>query len=66
MCTYINSVGIHWELLVKFSCDPHKILSIELTFVTLLVFVNSGCCNIKAVIFNVRVRISQGKMQLSR
>jgi len=41
----INSVEIQQGLLVKFSCNPYKILSIEFTLVTLLVFVTSSCHN---------------------
>jgi len=52
MCTYINSIGIHQRLLVKFSYDLDEILSIKFTLVMLLVFVTSGCHNITFLPFS--------------
>jgi len=47
-CNSINRVAIQWGLLVEFSCDPHLISYWEICcLVWLLVFVTSGCHNMK-------------------
>ena len=49
MYTYIDSIEIHQELLVKFSCNLYKILFLSLLSVTIWPLQLSSCHNISRV-----------------